>query len=42
MRKRKPRQAELFVATADLAKGSGHPFYTKLNEVLGFLATFSG
>ena len=32
--KRKARQAELFVATADLAKGSGHPFYTKLNEVL--------
>lgn len=32
--KRKARQAELFVATADLAKGSGHPFYTKLNAVL--------
>lgn len=34
MSQRKPKQAELFVATADLAKGSGHPFYTKLNEVL--------
>jgi len=32
--KRKARQAELFVATAALAKGSGHPFYTKLNQVL--------
>jgi len=32
--KRKEKQIELFVATADLAKGSGHPFYTKLNEVL--------
>jgi transposase len=32
--KRKERQAELFVATAALAKGSGHPFYTKLNAVL--------
>src|SRR5271169_6152874 len=30
----KPRQDELFVATANLAKGPGHPFYTKLNEVL--------
>jgi len=30
----KPRQDELFVATAHLAKGPGHPFYTKLNEVL--------
>jgi transposase len=30
----KPRQDELFVATAQLAKGPGHPFYTKLNEVL--------
>ncbi len=34
MSQRKAKQAELFVATADLAKGSGHPFYTKLNEVL--------
>src|SRR5947207_2215065 len=32
--KRKPKQDELFVATANLANGSGHPFYAKLNEVL--------
>ncbi|MGD0208057.1 MAG: transposase [Verrucomicrobiota bacterium] len=33
--KRKPKQDELFIPTAKLAAGSGHPFYTKLNEVLG-------
>ena len=32
--KRKPRQDELFIPTARLATGPGHPFYTKLNEVL--------
>lgn len=32
--KRKPKQDELFIATAELAKGPGHPFYSKLNEVL--------
>ena len=32
--KKKVRQEELFVATADLRKGPGHPFYTKLNAVL--------
>ena len=32
--KRKPKQDELFIATAKLATGPGHPFYTKLNEVL--------
>ena len=32
--KRKPKQDELFIATAQLATGPGHPFYTKLNEVL--------
>jgi transposase len=32
--KRVPQQNELFVLTAELVKGSGHPFYTKLNEVL--------
>jgi transposase len=31
---RKPRQDELFIPTAQLATGPGHPFYTKLNEVL--------
>ncbi len=32
--RRKEKQTELFVATADLAKGSGHPCYTQLNQVL--------
>jgi transposase len=31
---RKPKQEELFIPTAKLAVGPGHPFYTKLNEVL--------
>ena len=31
---RKPKQDELFIPTANLATGPGHPFYTKLNEVL--------
>src|SRR5260221_697139 len=33
--KRQTKQEELFIPMADLAKGPGHPFYTKLNEVLG-------
>jgi transposase len=33
--KRKPLQDELFISTAKLSTGSGHPFYAKLNEVLG-------
>ena len=32
--RRKEKQSELFISTAHLAKGSGHPFYRKLNEVL--------
>ena len=32
--KRKPKQDELFIPTAKLATGPGHPFYAKLNEVL--------
>lgn len=32
--RRKPRQEELFIPTAELARGPGHPFYTKLNAVL--------
>lgn len=32
--RRKPRQEELFIATAELPRGPGHPFYTKLNAVL--------
>jgi transposase len=33
--KRKPQQDELFISTAKLSTGPGHPFYAKLNEVLG-------
>jgi transposase len=32
--KRAPKQEDLFIATTQLATGPGHPFYTKLNEVL--------
>lgn len=32
--KRKPKQEELFISSAKVATGPGHPFYTKLNEVL--------
>ena len=32
--KRKPQQDDLFIPTMKLATGPGHPFYTKLNEVL--------
>lgn len=32
--KRKPKQDELFIPTAKVATGPGHPFYRKLNEVL--------
>ena len=32
--RRQTRQTELFIPTAQLAPGPGHPFYTKLNAVL--------
>lgn len=32
--RRKPQQDELFIPTAKLATGPGHPFYSKVNEVL--------
>ena len=32
--RRKTRQAELFIPTAQLARAPWHPFYTKLNAVL--------
>src|SRR5271168_3249754 len=32
--KRTPKQDELFIPTAKVAAGPGHPFYTKLNAVL--------
>ena len=34
MGKRKRRQESLFVATTDLARSPGHPFYKRLNELL--------
>lgn len=34
MGKRKPRQEELFVTTADLTPSAGHPFYQALNRLL--------
>src|SRR5271155_2254951 len=34
MGKRKRRQGALFLATEDLPKSAGHPFYRKLNELL--------
>ena len=32
--KREPKQEEMFIATAQVATGPGHPFYSKLNAVL--------
>ena len=32
--KRKPQQDELFIPRAKVASGPGHPFYSKLNQVL--------
>lgn len=32
--RRKEKQAELFIPATQIAKGSGHPFYSKLNDVL--------
>jgi transposase len=32
--RRTPKQDELFIPTAKVATGPGHPFYTKLNTVL--------
>ena len=34
MGRRKRRQETLFVATSELARSAGHPFYRKLNELL--------
>jgi transposase len=33
-RKRRQRQEQLWVTRAELATGPGHPFYTRLNELL--------
>ena len=32
--KRTPKQDEMFITTAQVASGPGHPFYAKLNQVL--------
>lgn len=42
MGKRKGRQGGLWIATQDLARRSGHPFYERLNRLLsnhGFYAS---
>lgn len=39
--RRKEKQDELFIPTAELVRGPGHPFYSKLNEVLA-TAGFDG
>ena len=31
---KRDRQASMWVATADLPKSAGHPFYARLNRVL--------
>ncbi|MBG87713.1 MAG: hypothetical protein CMO80_12530 [Verrucomicrobiales bacterium] len=31
---RQPKQTELFVPADQIRKGSGHPFYNQLNQVL--------
>jgi transposase len=33
-RKHRQRQEQLWVANAELASGPGHPFYTRLNQLL--------
>ncbi len=33
-RKRRERQKDLWVATSELPKGGGHPFYQRLSELL--------
>jgi len=34
MGRRKPKQDELFISATQIVKGSGHPYYSKLNEFL--------
>lgn len=35
MKRKKPRQDELWVPTVELARSPGHPFYQRLNQLLG-------
>ena len=42
--RRQTQQSEMFIPAAQIARGPGHPFYTKLNEVLaeaGFDTAYS-
>ena len=34
-KRERERQADLWLATSDLARSPGHPFYERLNHVLG-------
>jgi transposase len=40
-RRRRPKQASMWVATQDLPRSAAHPFYTRLNETLD-TADFDG
>jgi hypothetical protein len=40
-RRRRPKQASMWVATEDLPRSAGHPFYTRLNQILD-QADFNG
>ena len=40
MGRRKPKQDELFISATQIVKGSGHPYYSKLNEFLGCANSF--
>jgi transposase len=33
-RRRRPRQASMWVAAQDLPRSAAHPFYTRLNQIL--------
>ena len=33
-RRRRPKQASMWVATQDLPRSASHPFYTRLNQIL--------
>lgn len=35
MKRRKPRQDQMWVPTVELARSPGHPFYQRLNQLLG-------
>lgn len=40
-RRRRPKQASMWVATQDLLRSAAHPFYTRLNQILD-TADFGG